>query len=94
MAVQFLSRETLVYGRHDVVRRINGEVIQYEIVDGRVLFSRCDRERASDFSLGKWNVPDGAYSVEFEKMDLGNCLGIGVPRFYDFRGNLLKKGNR
>lgn len=94
MAVQFLPRETSVYGRFDVPRRMNGEVVQYEIVDGGVEFFRCDEGKASDFSLRRWNVPDGVSFVEFDKMMLGHCVGIGVPKFYDNKGNLLKIGNR
>ena len=95
MAVRYLSCETLVYGKRiGVPRRVNGEIVQYEIDGDDVRFFCCDDGDLFGVVVGRWNVPDEVRYVEFDRMELGNHVGVGVPRFYDNKGNLLKIGNR
>lgn len=99
MAVQFLSRETLVYERrYGLPVGRNGEVVQYEKSGGFVRFLFRDRDDKRRDVLNCWDVPCGARSMEFLRMGLGFGDNveylIGAPIYYDGKGNLLKIGNR
>jgi len=94
MVVKYLSRETAVYEkRFGLPRRTNGEVVQYELRDGFVYFLKRNGD-ASGIVLSRWDIPDGAVSMEFLKMRIGNEDVVGAPTYYDSGGNLLKIGNR
>ena len=69
-------------------------MIQYGIDGDCIDFFSCGNGDASGVVLGRWDVPGGARYMEVERMTIGSREVIGVPRYYDNRGNLLKIGNR
>jgi hypothetical protein len=73
---------------------VNGEVVQYRVVDSDVSFFRCDNGDARKVVAGRHDIIGDAKYVEFDRMDLGTHYAAGAPSYYDGRGNLLKIGNR
>ncbi len=99
MAVQYLSRKSLIFGKKlTVPRRANGGTVQYKIIGGpddlELLFFLCDNGDSEDVVVGRHAIPKFASQIGFEEMLLGDYVGVGAPRFYDNNGNLLKIGNR
>lgn len=92
MALEFICSQTVKSSRKLILPR-SANIYIISLLNNEISFYYSNPGNVG-LELNTWKVPLKAREVDFEvKSDrIGGY--VAIPRFYDFKGNLLKIGNR
>ena len=106
MVVQYISSMKYVCGQEiNLLREASGMKRGYEIFEDEGIIKQFYSDNGQERNLNCWEVPDGARTMEFNKMGRESFFGPddmdtiqmsgsgGVPVYRDEKGRIKKIGN-